>query len=98
MSILAGMAADASSLHCPNCGAAADSAAHRCPYCRAQLATISCPRCFGLMFQGSAFCAHCGARSARVEKGTAAAACPACRGPLEPALVGDAPLLECKGC
>jgi Zn-finger nucleic acid-binding protein len=50
------------------------------------------------MFVGSGFCAQCGARATRVETGTVATACPACRGRLEPALVGDVALLECSRC
>src|SRR5687767_15793172 len=49
--ILNAMAGDASSLHCPNCGAAVDPDARRCPYCTARLATVSCPSCFSVMFE-----------------------------------------------
>ena len=90
---------DAGGLHCPNCGAAADPAARRCPYCRARLATVSCPSCFALLFEGAAFCSKCGAARARSEDHTAAAArCPACRSELQRAQLGTTPLLECAAC
>ena len=59
------MAPDASGLHCPNCGAAAEPEAGRCPYCQARLATVSCPSCFALGFDGAAFCHKCGAARVR---------------------------------
>lgn len=92
--------ADASSLHCPNCGAPADPDARRCPYCEARLATISCPACFGLMFQGAQFCPGCGARSARGKPGAepAAARCPGCKSPLRSLVLGATTLLECEAC
>ncbi|MCA1562916.1 MAG: zinc ribbon domain-containing protein [Acidobacteria bacterium] len=92
------MAADASSLYCPNCGTAADPEAHRCPYCSARLATVGCPACFALMFAGSAFCPTCGARLARLEHGDAAARCPACRSVMQSVDVGPTALMECAAC
>jgi Zn-finger nucleic acid-binding protein len=50
------------------------------------------------MFQGAAFCAHCGARGARAESGTVPTECPACHGSLQSTVVGEAALLECKRC
>lgn len=90
--------ADASSLHCPNCGAAVDPDAGRCPYCKARLATVSCPACFALMFEGSAFCPKCGARGARRETAGRAGRCPACRGELQGVALDQVSLLECTGC
>ena len=90
--------ADASSLHCPNCGAAVDPDARRCPYCKARLATVSCPSCFALMFEGAAFCPKCGARRARVEKEATDTRCPSCRNALQQVGVGSAVLLECASC
>lgn len=92
------MAADASSLHCPNCGAAADPEARRCPYCSARLATIGCPTCFTLMFAGAAFCPKCGAQHARLEHDDATARCPACRSGLQSVDVGPTALMECAAC
>src|SRR5688572_14142002 len=89
---------DAGGLHCPNCGAAADPAARRCPYCRARLATVSCPSCFALMFEGAEFCSTCGAARARSERAAAAARCPGCRSGLQRVELGATPLLECAAC
>src|SRR5688572_31819460 len=78
--ILNAMAADASSLHCPNCGAAVDPDARRCPYCTARLATVSCPSCFAPMFDGAAFCGRCGTeRSRTVDEDAAPLTCPGCK-------------------
>ena len=91
--------ADASSLHCPNCGAAVQSEAGRCPYCRARLATVSCPSRFALMFAGAAFCEKCGAKRARADAGGGAAAkCPGCKGDLQHIAVGAMSMLECGAC
>jgi Zn-finger nucleic acid-binding protein len=90
--------ADAASLHCPNCGAAADPQAARCAYCRARLATVSCPRCFTVMFEGTAFCPACGSSRARIEKDDAAARCPGCGNNLQQVSIGSASLLECGRC
>jgi Zn-finger nucleic acid-binding protein len=90
--------ADAASLHCPNCGAPVDPELRRCPYCKARLATVSCPSCFALMFEGSAFCAACGARGARSDTGTAAATCPDCKVAMRQLQLGATAVLECDKC
>ena len=89
---------DASSLHCPNCGAAADPDAGRCPYCRARLATVSCPSCFTLGFAGAAFCHKCGARRTRSASADVPKPCPSCKKQLEGVQVGPIGLLECAAC
>jgi Zn-finger nucleic acid-binding protein len=89
---------DASSLHCPNCGAAVGEGAGRCPYCQARLATVSCPACFGRIFEDAAFCPRCGARRSRTEGAGAAAKCPGCRNELTHVTVGTTSLLECTRC
>src|SRR4051812_35146773 len=92
------MTQDAGALHCPNCGgpAAPDDAA--CRYCHAQLATVSCPKCFALMFAGSAYCPHCGARRARAERGTVGARCPGCRSAMQEVDIGGTEFFECQKC
>jgi Zn-finger nucleic acid-binding protein len=92
------MAADASSLHCPNCGASADPDARRCPFCKARLATVSCPSCFALMFDGAKFCPTCGARRSRAAEEDANARCPGCKAQLQRLQLGATPLLECATC
>ena len=91
---------DASSLHCPNCGAAAEPDAVRCAYCRARLATISCPSCFALMFEGAAYCPRCGAAAERREPADEAAVpgCPACGGSMVAVAVGATALRQCAAC
>jgi Zn-finger nucleic acid-binding protein len=92
------MTPDASGLHCPNCGAAAEPEAGRCRYCQARLATVSCPSCFTLGFEGAAFCHKCGAARIRRQEDDAAAKCPACRSGLHRIDIGSTPLLECAAC
>ncbi len=75
-----------------------DPDARRCPYCKARLATISCPGCFALIFEGAAFCPKCGARRARTETEATGARCPACRNVLEQVAIGATSLLECPRC
>jgi Zn-finger nucleic acid-binding protein len=89
---------DVRSLHCPNCGAAVDPDVRRCPYCKARLATVSCPSCFALMFEGAAFCSKCGAARARDESPAESARCPGCEGDLHRIDVGKTTLLECAAC
>jgi Zn-finger nucleic acid-binding protein len=92
------MTPDASGLHCPNCGAAAEPDAGRCPFCRARLATVSCPSCFALGFDGAAFCHNCGAARVRRREDDAAAKCPACGSELRRVDIGSTPILECSAC
>jgi Zn-finger nucleic acid-binding protein len=89
---------DASSLHCPNCGAAVDPDARRCPYCKARLATVSCPSCFALLFEGAAFCPKCGVRRKRTDEAPEAATCAGCAATMRRVEVGDTELLECDKC
>ena len=89
---------DASSLHCPNCGAIADPEARRCPYCQARLAKVSCPQCFALLFDGAAFCPHCGAARGRRDALPTDARCPGCKSTLHQLSVGSAALFECASC
>jgi Zn-finger nucleic acid-binding protein len=71
----------------------------RCEYCRARLATVSCPSCFALLFDGAAFCHHCGAERSRAELLDAQRiACPACKGSMAWVRVGESDLLECDEC
>jgi Zn-finger nucleic acid-binding protein len=92
------MTTDASSLHCPNCGAAVDPDARRCPYCRARLATVSCPTCFASMFDTAAFCPRCGSRRARTTGDAAGARCPACAAALQEIRLDSTTLMECQAC
>ena len=92
------MSQSAESLHCPNCGSPAATGDARCKYCQAQLATVSCPSCFALMFEGALYCPKCGTRRARSTGGARTAPCPACKGLMQEVDVGGAALLECEKC
>ncbi len=89
---------DADALHCPNCGGPASPGDASCGYCRAVLATVSCPSCFALMFEGAAYCPNCGARRARTAGAEQHAPCPSCRGTMADVQVGDTAMLECRRC
>jgi Zn-finger nucleic acid-binding protein len=92
------MAESAGSLHCPNCGGPAAPGDAACKYCHAPLATVSCPTCFALMFEGAIYCQSCGARRARTSGGTRTAPCPACKGTMREIEIGTTAVLECDGC
>jgi Zn-finger nucleic acid-binding protein len=93
------MTIDASSLHCPNCGAPASPGDQSCKYCHAALATVACPSCFSVMFEGSAYCPHCGARRSRTAvAGARTVRCPSCKGVMREEQIGDTALMECDGC
>ena len=92
------MTGDAGALHCPNCGGPAAPGDAACKYCHAALATVSCPKCFALMFEGAIYCPACGTRRARREERPRQAPCPACRGVMHEIQIGDTALLECERC
>ena len=89
---------DASSLHCPNCGAAVDPEVRRCPYCQARLATVSCPSCFALMFDSAAYCATCGSRRERYDQPSETANCAGCGSTMRRVQLADTSMLECERC
>jgi len=93
----------ASTWRCPSCGAPCGPDAARCDYCRTRLATVSCPSCFGLLVEGTAYCPQCGAARSRAERTRdepegPPTRCPACRGGMRWVQVGAADLLECDRC
>src|SRR5919112_664557 len=92
------MSRDAGALHCPNCGSPAAPGDAACNYCHAALATVSCPSCFALMFEGAVYCPSCGTRRARTAGSPAQAPCPSCRGRMQDVLVGETAMLECTRC
>lgn len=92
-------ASQSATLRCPSCGAPADPASTRCHYCRTTLAAVSCPSCFGVLFEQAAFCQHCGTprnRSELAERNEIR--CPACAREMRWTRVGEADLLECGAC
>jgi Zn-finger nucleic acid-binding protein len=79
----------------------------QCGYCKAQLQTVACPSCLGMIFRGAKHCSHCGARAFDEVAGESGAsdgandvahACPRCSSPLSVTAIGDAFLEECGGC
>jgi Zn-finger nucleic acid-binding protein len=101
-------------LMCPNCGAAARTSDVQCGYCKAQLQTVSCPSCLGMIFRGAKHCSHCGARTfaeagsddaagdvsavGGAGAGDGAHRCPRCAGALAVTAIGSAFLEECGAC
>jgi Zn-finger nucleic acid-binding protein len=93
---------------CPNCGAAAAATDVQCGYCQAQLQTVACPSCLGMIFRGAKHCSHCGARTfgaAEDDRGEVASEvagdvhrCPRCEAPLAATAIGSAFLEECGAC
>jgi Zn-finger nucleic acid-binding protein len=92
------MPESAGTLHCPNCGGPAAPGDSACRYCQAELATISCPACFALMFEGAIYCPTCGAKRARTAGRVQTAPCPSCKGSMQQVQVGHTDLLECGKC
>ena len=92
------MSPDAGALHCPNCGGPATPGQASCQYCHAALATVSCPGCFALIFEGAVYCPACGARRTRQVGHEQKVPCPACRANMADVRLGDTTLLECGRC
>jgi Zn-finger nucleic acid-binding protein len=85
-------------LRCSSCGAPVPPEAVQCPYCQAQVATVACPRCLGLVSVQARHCSHCGAAVEIQEQGAAGLGCPDCKGPLMKAAVGGIELSQCHRC
>jgi len=89
---------NATTLNCHSCGAAVSSDAPNCEHCGARLASIACPACFAMMFQGSKFCPHCGSPAVQWESEKTDQPCPSCRTPMLRGTLRDVPLHECGKC
>jgi Zn-finger nucleic acid-binding protein len=90
---------EAGTINCPMCGAATSTDAPQCQYCEAQLATVSCPSCFAMMFVGSKHCPRCGAAAAR--EGSSVSPnrkCPRCKIDMQVVNIGNSQVLECASC
>jgi Zn-finger nucleic acid-binding protein len=87
-------------LRCPGCGAPANADAAACSYCGSALATVTCASCYGAMFAGSRFCAHCGAEAVREEvEERAPLRCPRCKEEeMRSLLLGKTKVRECGAC
>lgn len=88
----------AKTLHCYSCGAAVSSDKPKCGHCGARLATVSCPTCFGMMFQGSKFCPSCGGAAATWHGKNSKRLCPACETSMLKGDLHGIPLHECTKC
>jgi Zn-finger nucleic acid-binding protein len=91
-------AVDAGALKCPCCGATARIEAPQCPYCGAQLQTVSCPACFGLVFKGTRFCPHCDASLEAPAATPTSLHCPRCAVNLQAIRLNQTELSECPRC
>ncbi|HTL98068.1 MAG TPA: zf-TFIIB domain-containing protein [Holophagaceae bacterium] len=89
---------DAAALHCPACGAPAAPEDTVCRYCEAPLATVACPKCFGLAFKGAKNCPHCGAALEAPSPAQDGQACPGCKRPMQLRELGGYQLEICGGC
>src|SRR5689334_2643443 len=89
---------NAPTLNCYSCGAAAACDLPNCGHCGARLASICCPACFGMMFQGAKFCPHCGGPATQWEAGDSGRACPSCRVSMLRGKLREIPLHECGKC
>jgi Zn-finger nucleic acid-binding protein len=92
------MSPDAGALHCPNCGGPAAPGQASCHYCHSVLATVSCPGCFALIFDGAVYCPACGARRTRRVGPEQKIPCPACRANMRDVQLGETAMLECPRC
>jgi Zn-finger nucleic acid-binding protein/DNA-directed RNA polymerase subunit RPC12/RpoP len=91
----------AGKMNCPGCGAPVDPALRKCTFCASPLATVICPSCFGMVFQGAKHCQHCGAglEGKVVVHGEATKrTCPRCQEPLRVSVAGGIPLERCMKC
>jgi Zn-finger nucleic acid-binding protein len=89
---------NAKTLHCYSCGAAVSSDDPNCAHCGARLASVSCPACFGMMFQGSKFCPHCGGPATQWDGEDSKRLCPGCQTPMLRGNLNGIPLHECGRC
>lgn len=93
------MSEEANRFRCPACGAPAEADALQCTYCKAQLSTVSCPRCFAAVSRSAHFCGACGAPlvEPQAEAGPPLP-CPACATPMPRRTVGQTSIHACEAC
>jgi Zn-finger nucleic acid-binding protein/RNA polymerase subunit RPABC4/transcription elongation factor Spt4 len=89
---------EANTLHCQSCGASVGENDLQCPYCKSQLATVACPRCFGMVGIHASHCPRCGAAIVRVEEAATSLVCPGCSAALVTTAVGGVGLDQCHAC
>lgn len=89
---------EAATFRCPSCGAAVGELDIQCPYCCSQLATVACPRCFGLVSLQARHCSHCGSAIQVQAESPSRHTCPECQIPLASSTVGNLQLEQCHRC
>lgn len=90
---------DAPVFRCQSCGAPVPEDASQCPYCQSQLATVACPRCFGMVSVNARHCSHCGAEVVvRAQPAEAPIRCPECEIPLSVTPLGEVDIHQCSKC
>jgi Zn-finger nucleic acid-binding protein len=94
----------AGKMGCPSCGAPVDPSHQVCEFCSTKLATVMCPTCFGVVFDGSKHCKHCGGRISKnkvIHHGDEVKnSCPRCEDNphLRIEVVAGCPLERCPKC
>jgi Zn-finger nucleic acid-binding protein len=90
----------ANALNCPSCGATVTADETRCRYCSTRLARVVCPNCFGMMYVGSKFCAHCGVtlQATPVVVDEPKLICVDCGEPMHQSRLGATVIHECDRC
>jgi Zn-finger nucleic acid-binding protein/RNA polymerase subunit RPABC4/transcription elongation factor Spt4 len=84
---------------CQSCGAPVAEDAAQCPYCQSQLATVACPRCFGMVSVHARHCSHCGADVVvRTQPAESAIRCPECEIALSVTPLGEVDIHQCSKC
>ena len=90
---------EAPAIRCQSCGAPVPEDASQCPYCQSQLATVACPRCFGMVFVHARHCCHCGAEVVvRQQEADSGLECAECRIPLAITPLGGVDIHQCCKC
>lgn len=86
-------------LNCPNCGAGVEDKSNGCQHCATRLKTMSCSSCLETIFEGSKYCALCGAVAVKPDFSEVNAGnCPRCKTPLQVINVEEIRLDECDRC
>jgi len=93
------MTKEAPALRCQSCGAPVPEDATQCPYCQSQLATVACPRCFGMVSLHASHCSHCGVEvQVRAQSTESTLKCPECEIDLSITPLGDVDIHQCSKC
>jgi Zn-finger nucleic acid-binding protein len=90
---------EAPAIRCQSCGAPVPEDAVQCPYCQCQLATVACPRCFGMVSLHAKHCSQCGAEVVvRAQETDTTLNCPECEVALSITPLGSVDIHQCSKC